>query len=51
VHNLSQAFAAQRIPVLLLLRITEKFEEERPHVQSCAGEAETYSLNTKKKEE
>jgi len=51
VHNLSQSFAAKQIPVPFYLRITGKFEFERPHVQSCAGEAETYSQNTKKKEE
>jgi hypothetical protein len=33
------------------LRITEKFEVERPHDQSCAGEAEPYSQNPKKEEE
>jgi hypothetical protein len=49
VDSLSQVLAARRIPVHLFLRITEKFEEERPHVQSCAGEAETYSQNPKKK--
>jgi hypothetical protein len=51
VYSLSHLLAAQRIPVHLFLRITEKSEVERPHDQSCAGEAESYSQNPKKKEE
>jgi hypothetical protein len=51
VHSLSQVFGPAKNPVHLFLRITGKFEEERPHVQSCAGEAELYSQIPKHKEE
>ena len=51
VYSLSHLLATERIPVHLFLRITEKSEDERPHDQSCAGEAGTYSQNPKNKEE
>ncbi|MBN9246416.1 MAG: hypothetical protein J0I81_03015, partial [Hyphomicrobium sp.] len=49
VYSLSHLFALNRIPVHLFLRITAKSEDERPHEQSCAGEGDAFSLNTKTK--
>jgi hypothetical protein len=37
------------IPVHLFLRITEKFGDEHPHVQSCADEGATFSQKSKKR--
>ena len=38
VYSLPHVFASARIAVHLFLRITEKFELEHPHGQSCADE-------------
>src|SRR6185295_11902053 len=38
VYSLPHGFASPRIAVHLFLRITEKFELEHPHGQSCADE-------------